>query len=180
MRTATRRRGGLRHCPGFKEFWAASTVSGFGSYVTVLAVRVLVVVTLHGSAAQVGLVNAAGWLRYLLFGVLTGVLVDRVRRRPVLVATDRGPCPHRSEPRRRPDLRPGSCRGGGVAPRRSGAVLIDAVSYVISGVLIARITVTRPCGPSRWAVGADRGVVYPDPVGGAVVGGAGVGGAAEQ
>jgi len=65
-------RRGLRDCAGFWKFWAASTVSGFGSYVTALAVRVLVVVTLHGSALQVGLVNAAGWLPYLLFGCSPG------------------------------------------------------------------------------------------------------------
>jgi len=62
--------------------------SAFGSYITALAIPVLVVETLHGSAADVGLVNAARWLPYLLFGLLVGVLVDRVRRRPLMVATD--------------------------------------------------------------------------------------------
>lgn len=78
----------LRDCPGFLGFWAAATVSGFGTYVTTLAIQVLVVVTLHEGAAGVGLVSAARWLPYLLFGLLIGVLVDRSRRRPLLVATD--------------------------------------------------------------------------------------------
>jgi MFS family permease len=78
----------LRGCRGFGSFWTAATVSSFGSYVTTLAIQVLVVLTLHGGAAQVGLVSAARWLPYLLFGVFAGVFVDRVRRRPVLISTD--------------------------------------------------------------------------------------------
>ncbi len=79
---------GLRGCPGFGPFWAAATVSSFGTYVTTLAVQVLVVLTLGGGAAEVGLVSAARWLPYLLFGVFAGVFVDRARRRPILVTTD--------------------------------------------------------------------------------------------
>ncbi|MGY4644912.1 MFS transporter [Cellulomonas sp. URHB0016] len=78
----------LRESRGFTRLWTASTVSSFGTYVTILAVQVLVVDVLHGDPLDVGLVNAARWLPYLLFGLLAGVLVDRVRRRPVLVATD--------------------------------------------------------------------------------------------
>jgi len=196
-------RRGLRDCAGFWEFWAASTVSGFGSYVTALAVRVLVVVTLHGSALQVGLVNAAGWLPYLLFGVLTGVLVDRARRRPLLVVTDlaRGvlllavpvlAVSHHLQlpvlivvmvmfgalslvndaafqsfvPRLVPAglLTPAHARldqsdavaqtsgpalAGGLVSLLGApwAVLVDAVSYLVSGVLIARITVVEPPPP---------------------------------
>jgi MFS family permease len=79
---------GLRGCPGFGPFWAAATVSSFGTYITTLAVQVLVVLTLRGGAADVGLVSAARWLPYLLFGVFAGVFVDRARRRPILVTTD--------------------------------------------------------------------------------------------
>jgi MFS family permease len=79
---------GLRGSPGFGPFWAAATVSSFGTYVTTLAIQVLVVLTLHGTAAEVGLVSAARWLPYLLFGVFAGVFVDRARRRPILVTTD--------------------------------------------------------------------------------------------
>ena len=74
--------------PGFFAFWTAETVSAFGSAVTTLALQVLVVLTLNGSAADVGLVSAARWLPYLLLGLIVGALIDRWRRRPVLVATD--------------------------------------------------------------------------------------------
>src|SRR5262245_19173888 len=79
-----------RDCAGFARFWTASTVSGFGTYVTTIAIQVMIVLTLHEGAAAVGLVNAARWLPYLLFGLVAGVLVDRARRRPVLVVTDLG------------------------------------------------------------------------------------------
>jgi MFS family permease len=51
---------------------------------------VLVVVTLHGTASDVGLLNGARWLPYLLLGLVVGALVDRRRRQPVLVVTDLG------------------------------------------------------------------------------------------
>jgi MFS family permease len=73
---------------GYLAFWTAGTVSAFGSYVTSLALQVLVVVTLHGTATDVGLVNASRWLPYLLFGLVVGAVVDRRRRKPILVATD--------------------------------------------------------------------------------------------
>ncbi len=73
---------------GFWLYWQAGAVSGFGSYITLLALQTLVVLTLHGSAVQVGWLNAARWLPYLVVGVVVGALVDRQRRRPVMVATD--------------------------------------------------------------------------------------------
>jgi MFS family permease len=78
----------LSSCPGYWNTWAASTVSAFGSYVSILAIQVLIVVTLHGGSTEVGAVNAARWMPYLLFGLLAGALVDRVRRRPLLVFAD--------------------------------------------------------------------------------------------
>ena len=80
----------LRDRPGFVRFWAASTVSDFGTYITTLALQVLVVTTLAGSATDVGLVNAARWLPYLVLGLVAGVLADRWRRKPMLVSTDLG------------------------------------------------------------------------------------------
>jgi MFS family permease len=78
----------LSSCRGYWTTWAAFTVSDFGTYVSTLAIQVLIVVTLHGTATEVGSVNAARWLPYLLFGLLAGALVDRVRRRPLLIFTD--------------------------------------------------------------------------------------------
>lgn len=74
--------------PGFLSFWAAETVSAFGTHITTLALQVLVIVTLSGSATDVGLLNAARWLPYLLFGLFLGAWMDRRRRKPILIATD--------------------------------------------------------------------------------------------
>jgi len=80
----------LAQLPGYRRLWAAATVSSFGTYVTALALQILAAVTLHATATQLGLLNAARWLPYLLIGLLAGVLVDRYRRKPVLVGTDLG------------------------------------------------------------------------------------------
>lgn len=82
------RRERLKDFPGFLRFWMASTVSDFGTYISTIAIQVIVVFSLHEGAAGVGLVSAARWLPYLLFGLVAGVLVDRSRRRSLLVITD--------------------------------------------------------------------------------------------
>ena len=76
--------------PGFLNFWLAETVSGFGGYITTLALQVLVIVTLKGTATDVGLLNASRWLPYMFLGLLVGALIDRRPRKPILVATDLG------------------------------------------------------------------------------------------
>ena len=68
---------------GFRRFWWGEAVSGFGAAVTLLSLQTLVVVTLGGDAVQVGWLNAARWLPYLVLGLVVGALVDRARRRPV-------------------------------------------------------------------------------------------------
>lgn len=80
----------LRYDLGFRRFWAACTISDLGTSVTTVALGVLVVSDLHGTAAEVGLVRGAAMVPYLVFGLFVGVLVDRIRRKPVLVSTDLG------------------------------------------------------------------------------------------
>lgn len=74
--------------PDYVRFWAADTVSLFGTHVTVLALQVLATVNLQASATELGMLDAARWLPYLLVGLIAGVLVDRCRRRPILVGAD--------------------------------------------------------------------------------------------
>lgn len=72
----------------FLRYWCATSVSGFGTYVTLFALQALVVLTLDGTATDVGWLNAARWLPYLVLGLVVGALVDGRRRLPLMVGTD--------------------------------------------------------------------------------------------
>lgn len=74
-----------RSLRGFWTYWTAATIGSFGAQVTAVAVSVLAVTVLHATAAETGVVRAAQFLPYAVFGLLVGVLVDRVRRKPLLV-----------------------------------------------------------------------------------------------
>ena len=79
---------GLAAIPGFSKFWWASSVSEFGTYLTSVAMAVLIKYNLHGSTTDLGWVDSARWLPYALFGLLVGVIIDRARRRPIQIAAD--------------------------------------------------------------------------------------------
>lgn len=81
--------GVMRHAD-FRRLWAAQTLSQLGSQVTFLALPLTAVVALDATPAQMGLLTAAGATPALLVGLYAGVVVDRRRRRPILVATDLG------------------------------------------------------------------------------------------
>lgn len=72
----------------FARYWRAGAVSGFGTYVTLLSLQALVVLTLDGTATDVGWLNAARWLPYLVLGLVVGAVVDGRRRLPVMITTD--------------------------------------------------------------------------------------------
>ncbi len=88
--SAERGSGRLRDHAPFVRFWAASTVSDFGTYVTSVALAVLVLATLGGNAQDQGWVSAARWAPYLIFGLLAGIWVDRFSRRSALMIADLG------------------------------------------------------------------------------------------
>ncbi|TDN91776.1 MFS transporter [Microbacterium sp. BK668] len=75
---------------GFRRFWAANTISAFGSAATAVALPVLVVDGLQADAVEVGIVNAAQFVPYAVLGLVAGVYVDRWRRRRTLVVASLG------------------------------------------------------------------------------------------
>lgn len=79
---------GVLQYPSFVRLWAADAVSCLGLFVAGLAVQFILIETLAADQADIGLVRAAQWLPALLFGLVVGVWLDRVRRRPVLIASD--------------------------------------------------------------------------------------------
>ena len=79
---------GLLHDPAYRRFWLGQSISFIGSHVTELALPLTAVVVLDATPDQMGLLTAFEYAPFLLFGLLAGVWVDRVRRRPILIATD--------------------------------------------------------------------------------------------
>ena len=74
----------------FLKFWAGSAISDVGSQISALAVPLIAALTLAATPWQMGLLGAAGSAPVLLVGLFAGVWVDRVRRRPLMIATDLG------------------------------------------------------------------------------------------
>lgn len=72
----------------FRRIWAALTVALFGSQITTLALPLIAAQVLGATPMQMGLLVAAGELPFLLCSLPCGVLVDRVRRWPLLIAAD--------------------------------------------------------------------------------------------
>jgi predicted MFS family arabinose efflux permease len=72
----------------FLRLWTAQTLSQFTGQVGSLAVPLVAIAVLEVNAFQVGLLATVASLPFLLFSLPVGVVVDRVRRRPVLIAAD--------------------------------------------------------------------------------------------
>jgi predicted MFS family arabinose efflux permease len=76
--------------PDFFKLWAGQTISLLGSQVTSLALALTAAIALQATPAQMGLVGSLNVLPLVLFGLPAGIWVDRVRRRPLLIASDIG------------------------------------------------------------------------------------------
>ncbi|HET8910598.1 MAG TPA: MFS transporter, partial [Ktedonobacteraceae bacterium] len=69
----------------FMKFWTGETVSLFGSQVTLLALPLAAVLTLNVSQQQLGLLRFLETCPYLIFPLIFGVWVDRLRKRPLMI-----------------------------------------------------------------------------------------------
>jgi MFS family permease len=83
-------RAGLWRHGDFLRLWAAQTVSQFGSQVSGIAVPLVAILTLDSSAFSVAMLGAVEMLPFLLIALPAGVWVDRLPRRPILIAGDLG------------------------------------------------------------------------------------------
>lgn len=72
----------------FRLLWAGETTSTIGSAVTRTALPIVAISVLHAGALATALLSAAAWAPWLLFGVFSGAIVDRRRRRPVMLWSD--------------------------------------------------------------------------------------------
>lgn len=76
--------------PDFRRLWRASAVSVLGSEMGELALPLLAIITLSASPSEVGLLRSAQFLPFLVATLPLGVLVDRRRRRVLMIGADMG------------------------------------------------------------------------------------------
>jgi len=81
---------GLWRNPDFVKLWGSLTIVHFGGQITFLALPLTAALALNASPFEVGVLTALEALPYPLFGLLAGVLVDRARKLPVIIACDVG------------------------------------------------------------------------------------------
>ncbi|HET8895572.1 MAG TPA: MFS transporter [Gaiellaceae bacterium] len=74
----------------FLLLWGAQSVSQVGSQVTGLALPLAAIFVVHATTFQVAALNVVDMLPWILFSLPVGVWVDRLRRRPILIAADWG------------------------------------------------------------------------------------------
>ena len=87
---AKSRFSGLWRHPDFMKLWTGQTISELGSRITRDGVPLTAVIVLHAQPSQMGIITAIGAASILLFGLLAGMWVDRMRRRPIMIAADLG------------------------------------------------------------------------------------------
>jgi hypothetical protein len=84
------RRTGLWTHADFLNLWAAQTASIFGSLIGSLALTFTAVIWLDAGALEVAILALCQTVPPFLIGPFAGVWVDRLRRRPLMIAADLG------------------------------------------------------------------------------------------
>ena len=83
-------RSGLWRHGDYLRLWGAQGISAFGSQITLLALPLSAILTLHASAFEVAALTAIESAPFLFVSIPAGVWVDRLSRRPILVLADIG------------------------------------------------------------------------------------------
>jgi len=74
----------------FLRVWSAATVSIFGYLITRIALPLLAILTIGAGAIEVAVLRSIDLGATLIFALVAGAWVDRLRRRPVLIWADLG------------------------------------------------------------------------------------------
>ncbi|MDQ0683368.1 MFS family permease [Streptomyces achromogenes] len=122
-----------RASPDFRRLWVSGTISGFGTFLTFVALPVQVK-ELTGSAAAVGAIGAVELVPLVVFGLYGGALADAWDKRRLIVWTE---------------------AGQGLL---STVLLVNAVLpgpalwplYVVAALSSALVSVQRPALDSLW------------------------------
>lgn len=86
-RPAAKRPSLWRH-RDFRLLWFGETVSTLGSAVSGIAMPLVALYLLHAAPVVIGLLTAASWLPWLLIGLPAGAWIDRLPRRPTMIASN--------------------------------------------------------------------------------------------
>jgi MFS family permease len=72
----------------FVRLWSGRTISIFGSLITRMALPFVAILVLEAGPIEIAFLRSVDLAAALLFGLLAGAWVDRLRRRPVLIWSD--------------------------------------------------------------------------------------------
>jgi len=81
---------GLWRNPEFVKLWGSLTITAFGAQITNLALPLTAAVLLHATPWQMGVLVALETLPFALVSLHAGVLIDRVRKLPIVIVADIG------------------------------------------------------------------------------------------
>ncbi|WP_338770545.1 MFS transporter [Massilia sp. METH4] len=71
----------------FRHYWASLVLTSFGSQIGTLALPLCAVLLLHATPAQMGVLTACQAIPFAVFALPAGVLLDRSRKLPILLAS---------------------------------------------------------------------------------------------
>src|SRR5580765_8787710 len=83
-----RRFRGLWLSRDFRKLWASLTITSFGAQITNLALPLTAALLLNATPMQMGILVALETLPFALVSLHAGVLLDRVRKLPVIILAD--------------------------------------------------------------------------------------------
>src|SRR5262245_9432543 len=81
---------GLWRNPEFVKLWTSLTITSFGAQITNLALPLTAAVMLAATPMQMGILVALEALPFALVSLHAGVLIDRVRKLPIVIVTNIG------------------------------------------------------------------------------------------
>src|SRR5256712_8537347 len=88
METQTVQKKTLWRNTNFLKLWTSETISQFGSQFTGLALPLTAIIILGANSVEVGILNFAGSVPWLLFGLIAGVWIDRHRKQRIMVTSN--------------------------------------------------------------------------------------------
>jgi predicted MFS family arabinose efflux permease len=80
--------GALTRDRDFLKLWSGQAISKIGSTITSVGLPLTAAFVLRASPLQMGILAGAGGAGVLVFGLFAGAWADRLRRRPILIASD--------------------------------------------------------------------------------------------